>query len=275
MKIKLDDMTWPEVDEVLSKPNAVLIPVGSVEQHGPHLPLSVDSRCAAYIAEQAAEKVAEDQQIRMIVAPAIQYTEVTTFQSFPGTIGISADTEIRVIGDIARSFIKQGFKNIIFVNGHFPNVTLISTALHQVSVDFPEAGLYAASWWALGFEVIPKVRKSTICLHADELETSVSLVIQPENVHLDKAVKEFPSYSLSEKWVYPDFYDPNRVFYHSRKKFPKMGTNPGVMGDPTVASRETGEKILKAVVDDLAEIIVEVVQSGGDSHYTRMKGCYR
>ena len=265
MKIKLDDMTWPEVDEVLRKPNAVLIPVGSVEQHGLHLPLSVDSRCAAYLAEQAAEKVTEDQQIRVVIAPTIQYTDVATFESFPGTIGISIDTEIRVIGDIARSFIKQGFRNIIFVNGHFPNIVPIDTALRQVSVDFPDAGLYAVYWWALGFEVIPKVRKSRCSLHAEELETSLSLVIQPENVHLDKAVKDVPSYSLSEKWVSPDFLGPNRVFYHSRKKFPKFGTNPGVMGDPTVASWETGEKIIKAVVDDLAEIIVEVVESGGNS----------
>lgn len=265
MKIKLDDMTWPEVDEVLRNPNAVLIPIGSIEQHGLHLPLSVDSRCAAYLAEQAAKKVTEEHQIRVLVAPAIQYTEVTTFESFPGSIGISVDTEIRLIGDIARSFIKQGFKNIIFVNGHASNVIPINTALRQISVDFPDAGLYAVNWWALGFEVIPKIRKSTICLHADELETSLSLVIQPENVYLDKAVKEVPSYSLSEKWVYPDFYGPNRVFYHSRKKFPRLGTGSGVMGDPTVASRETGEKIIKAVVDDLAEIIVEVVKSGGNS----------
>lgn len=266
MKIKLDDMTWPEVEEVLRAPNAVVIPVGSTEQHGLHLPLSVDSRCATYMAEQAARKVTEEHQIRAVVAPTIHYTEVVDFESFPGSIGISVDTEIRVIGDIARSLIKQGFKNIIFVNGHSSNVIPINAALRQVFVDFPDAGLYAVNWWALGFEAIPKIRKSKICLHADELETSVSLVIQPENVHLDKAVKEFPSYSLSEKWVFPDFYGPNRVFYHSRKNYPKLGTGPGVMGDPTLASRETGEKVIQAVVNDLAEIIVEVVKSADSRH---------
>ena len=261
MKIILADMTWPEVEGLLREPNAVVIPVGSTEQHGLHLPLNVDSRCATYMAEQAARKVTEEHRIRVVVAPTIHYTEVATFDSYPGSVGISVDTEIRVIGDIARNLTKQGFKNIIFVNGHSSNVIPINTALRQVFVDFPDAGLYALNWWALGFEVIPEVRKSKICLHADELETSVSLVIQPENVHLDKAVKELPSYSLSEKWVFPDFYGPNRVFYHSRKNYPQLGTGSGVMGDPTVASRETGEKIVKAVVDDLAEIIVEVVKS--------------
>lgn len=261
MKIKLAEMTWPEVKQLLEGPNAVVIPVGSTEQHGPHLPLNVDSRCAAYMAEQAVRRVNEEHGIRAVVAPAIHYTEVATFKSYPGSIGISVDTEIRLIGDIARSLIEQGFKNIIFLNGHSSNVVPISAALRQVYIDFPDAGLYAVNWWALGFEIIPRVRKSKICLHADELETSVSLVIQPENVRLDKAVKELPGYSLSEKWVFPDFYGPNRLFYHSRKNYPQMGSGAGVMGDPTVASRETGERIIKAVVDDLAEIIMEVVKS--------------
>ena len=79
---------------------------------------------------------------------------------------------------------------------------------------------------------------------------------------MDKAVKEIPEYSLSKKWVSPDFYASNRLFYHSRKKYPKMGRGHGVMGDPTVATRETGEKIVEAIINDLAEIIVEVVASG-------------
>lgn len=263
MKIRLDDMTWPEVGEILKKPNVVLIPIGATEQHALHLPLSVDSRCATYISEQAAIKVIEEHHISVIVAPTIQYVEVIDFEAFPGTIGISLDTEIRLIEDLARSFIKQGFGNIIFVNGHYPNVIPISTALRKVFVDYPDAGLYAVNWWDLGFEVIPKIRKSVTGLHAEELETSVSLVIQPENVHLDKVTKEFPSFSLSEKWAVPDLSGLKRVFYHSRWKFPNFGSgSSGVMGDSTVASRETGEKIIKAVVDDLVEIIVEVVKSG-------------
>ena len=259
MKIHLDDVSWPEVEEMLKKPHALLIPVGSVEQHGPHLPLSVDSRCANYMAEQAAKKVIAEYPITVAVAPTINYTGVETFGSFPGSIGISVDTEIRLIGDIVRSCIKQGFRNIILINGHYPNMTSINTALRQVFADYPDAGLYAVNWFSLGFEIMPNILKSSSpAVHADEIESSVSLVIQPENVNLDKAVKEFPSFSLSDKWL-----APNRVFYHSRMKFPKFGTHSGVMGDPTVATKETGEKIVKAVVDDLAEIIVEVVKSEG------------
>ncbi len=115
MKIHLDDMSWPEVEEMLRRPHALLIPVGSVEQHGPHLPISVDSRCADYMAAQAARKVAAEHQIAAAVAPTIAYAEVNTFAAFPGSIGISLDTQTRLIGDIVRSCVKQGFKNIILV----------------------------------------------------------------------------------------------------------------------------------------------------------------
>ncbi len=257
-------MTWPEVTGVLEKLNAVIVPVGSTEQHGLHLPLNVDACCATYMAEQAARKVNEGHQIRVMVAPTINYSDTSAFSiaGFTGTIGVSAATMTRVIEDIAGDFITQGFKNIIFVNGHGGNIIPITAALRKMSIDYPDAGLYALNWWALGFEVIPAVCKSKVRLHADEVETSVSLVIQPENVYLDKAVREYPSYSLSEKWVFPDLYGANRLFYHSRKKFPSRAKgDTGIMGDATAASKETGEKIIKAVVNNLAEIIVEVVQS--------------
>lgn len=270
MKIRLEEMSWPEVEAVLREPNAVLLPTGSIEQHGEHLPLNVDSRCAEYIAEEAARRIASEHNIRTIVAPTVKYVEISTFSKYPGTTGISLDTFMRVIGDILHSLASQGFKNIIIVNGHSPIRAPLAAALQRTGIELqnagiPNIGLYAVNWWDLGFDVVPNIRKSESGLHADELETAVSLVIQPENVHLDKAVKWFPSWSLSSRWVgSPDLIQrsPPRVLAHSRKRYPGGPREaPGVMGDPTVASRETGEKIISAVVDDLVKIIVEVVKS--------------
>jgi creatinine amidohydrolase len=261
MKTRLADFRWPEVQELLAKPHAVLIPVGSTEQHGRHLPLSVDSACSTYVAEQAAQKVNAGKKVNVVVAPGLHYVDVSTFDSFPGCIGISPKTEIRLIRDIARSFVKQGFKNIIFVNGHYLNIVPINAALHQVSIEYPQAGLFAVDWIGLGSETIMKVRKSSNCLHADELETSLTLVIQPENVKMDEAVKEIPRFPLSSKWGEPDIYSHNSLLFQSRARTSRLGSGNGVMGDPTVASKETGEKIAKAVVDDLAQIILEIVAS--------------
>jgi creatinine amidohydrolase len=264
MEIRLENMSWPEVEELLKKPHVVILPTGSVEQHGMHLPLSVDYRCPTYVAELAARKVVAERDIRVVVAPAVHYGETSsTFGDFPGVIGLSIDTTMKVYEELARSFISNGFRNIIYLNGHGPNAALIPVALRKVSMDYPDIGLYGIRWLHLGFDVIPKIRQSEWGLHADEMETSASLVIQPENVHFDRAVKELPGFSLSSRWVQPDICGSrDKVLFHSREKFPvKSQGSSGVMGDPTVASKETGEKILEASANDLARIIVEIVES--------------
>ena len=263
MKIRLEDMTWPEVEGVLKEPNVVILPTGCLEQHGRHLPLSVDTRCAAYVAELAARKVTDEHNIRVVVAPPVIYGETLTFRNFPGTVGLSLDTITRVIEEIVRGFVSQGFKHILIVNGHFSNTLPISVALRKVSTDFPNLGLYAVYWWVLGSNAIQKMRKSQVMAHACELETSVSLVIQPENVHLDKAVKESQSIPVSSKWFAADTYGPKKLI-HIPRQFPKMGKDAGVMGDPTVATKEFGEKVIAAAVDDLTELLLEIVKSEGE-----------
>ena len=146
------------------------------------------------------------------------------------------------------------------LNGHSSNTIPINTALRKVNAEFPNAGLYAVNWWSLGN--LSRLLKSPPSLHAEEMETSLCLVAEPDKVDLSKADAEYPKLSLSEKWATPDFYGLSKtVFYHSRKKYPKFGKSKGVMGDATAASKETGEKIAQAVVADLAEIIMEIVAS--------------
>jgi len=262
-KIMLDEMTWHEIEQVLTQPVVVLVPTGSTEQHGLHLPINVDSRCTTYISQQAAIK-ANKRKIRVLVAPTIHYTSIPVFRDFPGTIGPPTDTVVALFEGIARSFIKNGFSNIVFINGHFPNSSPLTTALWTVCLDFPKAGLYALNWWDLGSSTIQAERQSSCMFHAEELETSVSLVIQPENVNMEFAKKDFPTFSVSKKWVFPDFFAPQKLFFHSRVKLPNRARgSSGVMGDATVASAKSGEKFLSAIISDLVELLVEIVESEG------------
>lgn len=262
MKVMLQDMRWPEVEAALKVPNVVILPTGCLEQHGRHLPLSVDTRCAAHVAELGAKKVTEEKNIKALVAPPVPYGETFTFRHYPGTVGLSVDTTIRVVEDIVRGFIGQGFKNILIINGHFSNTLPISVALRKISTDFPELGLFAVYWWVLGSEFILGERKSDVMAHACELETSATLAIQPENVDMNEAVKEVPPLPLPEKWFSCDFYG-SRKLIHTARKFPQMGRDAGVMGDPTVSSIEYGEKAIEACVDGLVELLVEIVESEG------------
>jgi creatinine amidohydrolase len=261
MKIRLEDMTWPEVEQVIKEPNVIILPAGCLEQHGKHLPLSVDFRYPIHIAELAARKIIDEYNIRILVAPAIIYGETLTFRKYPGTIGLSIDTLSRVIEEIVRDFISHGFKKILIVNGHHSNIIPITIALRKLSTEYPDWGLYAIRLFSLGSDFIQKMRKSQIMAHACELETSVTMVIQPENVQFDKAVKESQSISISGKWFSADTYGAKKLIHCSRQ-FPQIEEDAGVMGDPTVATRGFGEKVIAAAVDDLIELLLEIVRSG-------------
>jgi creatinine amidohydrolase len=260
MKLHMSDMSWPEVQELLKTPHVAVVPVGSTEQHGLHLPLNVDATIATYLAEKAAEKVNAEGKFNVVVAPTVQFG-MTGFVEFPGTITISFDTEVGLLFDIANSFLRQGFKNILFFNCHGGNIVPLKVALQKASGAHPGCGLFAVDWPDLGFDTIPKIRQSSRGRHADEIETSLSLLIQPQNVHMEKATKALPEAFLSEKWIIPDYYGPNHLLFSSRGKSPRMGKASGVMGDATLATRETGEKVAAAIITDLAELIIDIVQS--------------
>ncbi len=270
MKIKLEEMRWPEVEELLTQPNVVILPIGATEQHGRHLPLNTDTAATVYFAEQVAHRVTDEHGIRVVVAPTIPYGETRGTPPFsrllPGTISISGDTVVRLIEEVVRSLATQGFKNILVLNGHLENTTLIATALRRVFLDFPDAGLYGVNWFHLASDAWNQIRKGgkAGAGHSCEKETSICLALQPQNVALDEIVKGTRSFSLPDKYIFPMPAGP--VFYHSRVS----GTREsGVMGDPSAATKEAGEKLIAVVLDALTEIAVDIAQSEGMKHEER------
>jgi len=259
MTVRLDEMRWPEVQEVLSKPNMVILPFGSTEQHGAHLPLNTDSSIATYLAEHAAQRVADEDSFNVLVAPTVHYTEVSIHKMFPGTIGVKADTLIRVIIDIIRSFLDQGFNNIIALTGHRENDCPLVVALRLIAEDYPKANLFAVCTIDLDFEVRSELLKAGVpgMGHALEMETSTVMAIEPQLVHLDKAIIGSRKLPLSEKYLANYGKDMTKgVLYHSGVKgFEESGT----FGDPTMASRETGEKVLTAMTNNLVDIIRQII----------------
>ncbi len=122
----MDEMSWLEIKEVLSKTNVVVVPFGSTEEHGMHLPVNVDSFSATYIANHAAEKVVAENNVSVMVAPTVHYTDVAVHKMFPGTIGIKPQTLVNVIYDIVTGFLEQGFNNIIVFIKAFQTTILIN-----------------------------------------------------------------------------------------------------------------------------------------------------
>ncbi|MFC1803912.1 creatininase family protein, partial [Thermoproteota archaeon] len=111
-KYWLQEMSWPEVDEALTHTNIALVPVGSTEQHGLHMPLGVDTYIPMMLAEEVAKKT------EVVLTPPLWFADCPHHMGFTGTITLRSETLIELVYDICMSLIKHGFKKILLLNGH-------------------------------------------------------------------------------------------------------------------------------------------------------------
>jgi creatinine amidohydrolase len=259
MNVKLEFMSWPEVKENLSKPHVIIIPIGSTEEHGGHLPLNVDAAIATWVSDHAAQKVTGETNIRVMVAPTVVYTSVKPHhRKFPGTLSINVNTFMQTIEDLMDTCLDQGFKNIIALTSHLENNSPLDVAVRRVKERRHEANIFAISTvYGIGFDAKPPASKAGPAGvgHALEGETAYCMVIEPDLVHLDKTIIGSRRVSLSPRYIGVTGTDRSHgVVYCSGVEEDDSGTG----GDPRLASREEGEKHLNSMVNDLADIIIQV-----------------
>lgn len=240
------DLTWPEVAALPADTVAVL-PLGAIEQHGPHLPLSTDYVTATSIAAAAVE-VAD---VPVVLLPALAYTKSDEHHVFPGSIWLSWDTLMATLVDIGRSLQVSGITRLLFVNGHGGNSALGQVANRElrrrfglrtffahpgVPVDQGGSGS-AASELGMG-------------VHGGHGETSLMLHLRPELVKMDLAVPRVPA-------VLTEF---EHIGFGKRVSFGWTSDDfgpDGHIGDPTGATAEDGKRFFEGAVPLLAEVIGE------------------
>lgn len=191
MEVLMQNLTRDEFAGLLEKVEVVIVPVGSHEQHGPHLPLEHDAASARYIAEEAARRLYP----RVLVAPPIALGLSPHHMRWPGTITLKAETFVNLIVDVCESLSKHGVKRIVILNGHAGNYnSRFVEGGRMAPIDLAimrarELGLRVtgASYWDLIpqslFGEVLKFDKDAG--HAGEFETSVGLYIYPEKVRLE------------------------------------------------------------------------------------------
>ena len=222
----------PEFRELIkSKKPTVIIPVGSLEQHGAHLPITTDSDIVTEIASRLAKKYG------FIVFPTISYG--VSFEHSPlFNTSVTATALGIIISNIVTSLVENGVTNIIILNGHHGNVEALNELVAQIDVTFnittkPKCYSY---WHFMKHEFD----------HAGFVETSLMLAIS-DKVKMKKAKKGFTTKGLSENEI-------QRINKLSTEQggFPKVAKN-GVWGDPTGATKKDGEKFLAEIVRNLAK----------------------
>jgi len=243
----LQKMKWPEVKEEIARGTVVIVPVGSTEQHGPHLPIDTDIAITYYIAVKAAEIESA------VVAPPVNYGYNEKDLTFPGTVSVKTETFICYLFDICESLSRTGFKKILLLNGHGWNTFLITTVSHMVN-EKNDVLCAATSYWDLiDRKVIQEVRESEIpggMSHACEFETSIQLYLDPAHVDMSRAVRELGFHKT--EYTFHDLLERPPV--ELKTAFSKV-TRSGVIGDPTLASREKGEKLIQSAIQRLAEFL--------------------
>ncbi len=185
------ELTWPEVERAIQSKAPVFLPVGSVEQHGPHLPLGVDGYIPLALAEIVAGRVGS------VVAPPISYAGRSAPRSgggehFPGTTCLRGQTLQAVLQDILGSFARQGWRGACVLNGHFENGAFIAEAaldLHRTGTR-PEFKVCVINWWelvspALLRELFGEQFPGWELEHASLTETSLMRHFHPGLVHLE------------------------------------------------------------------------------------------
>jgi creatinine amidohydrolase len=259
----LERLTWDEVADAQKRGvTAVLLPFGSIEQHGHHLPLDTDCFIAKALAERAAEH-AERDGVRLLVAPTVNITLSWYHMQFPGTMRLTTSTFLEVFRDVCDSLFHHGFKTVVIVNGHGGNVAALTVAINSY-YETTGRRMPVANWIELASDVIGKLETPTI--HAEEAETSLALALG-QRVLMERATADAFNRSDAVRdaglpWTSLGRYD---AFHSGPSVIVPMDmfaeiTPSGVVGDATRARVETGERIVAAAVPRLVQVAVELAK---------------
>jgi len=253
----MGELTWPEARERLKEVDVALLPVGSLEQHGSHLPLDTDSFDAEYLAQQVAAKCSNP---KPLVLPLIPYGISYHHEDFIGTISVSNETLSRVVYEIGMGAARNGITKLIIINGHGGNAPALKFAAQMINRD---AHIFVCvdTGETSDADLVDLVETPND-VHAGEIETSIGLVIRPHLVKLDRAKKYVPKFSSR----YLNFSTKRSVEWYARTA--KISRN-GVLGDPTKASKDKGEKIWAIMVKNLVELIEDLKRLTLDEIYEK------
>lgn len=243
------DLTGPQVAELLTERSILVQPLGAIEQHGPHLPLSTDSVVATAVAEAAVDAVGDELDVWLL--PTLDYTKSNEHAWSAGTVWLSATTLLAVLDDLGRCVATTPAKRLVFLNGHGGNSALLNVANRELrlahglmtflahpGVPPDQGGVSPASELGMG-------------VHGGTDETSIMLHLAPHLVDMSKAERRIPETIALNQYV--RFGGRVSFGWLSNDFFPD-----GYVGDPTPATAELGRQLFEGAVRGFSEALREI-----------------
>lgn len=245
------DLTWTDIQAMPNKANVVLIqPVGAIEQHSPHLPLIVDAAIGVAVLGKALEKL--DATIPAYALPPLYYGKSNEHWHFPGTIALSVQTLLTTLIEVAESLYRAGFRKLVLMNSHGGQPQVMEIAARDLHVKYADFIVFPLFTWQVPHIVneLLSPKEQQLGIHAGDAETSLMLSILPEQVKMQAAVAEYPELPVDS-------------LLSMEGKLPFAWTTrdlsrSGVIGDPTVATKEKGDRILESVSDGWVKVIADI-----------------
>ena len=257
----MEEMSYPDVQEILKTTDVVLIPIGSQEKHGPHIPLATDSIATIETTLRAAKKAKVPYTPMIPVGYSPHH--MGTVNNGIGSLTFSGETLRRIVYEIGRSLIFHGFNKLIYTSQHASNTKVVDEALRRLRY---ETGCFCA-WYMTPTErrtqVINDLLDEKIAWHSGEMETAQCMAHDERCVHMDRAKAHT---AHAPEWLGPEFAKtdgvPTVIFQGTENIFIPMEHHEYVedatIGDPFLATKEKGEKIFERASDNLAAFVKEV-----------------
>jgi creatinine amidohydrolase len=250
----ISDMSWEEFRDSVDPTAVLVIPMGSTELEGSHLPLGVDTIVADGIAARLAGEPG------VLIGPSLPVGYSKWFNPFPGTISLEHETLTRLLHDYCTGLIRHGVKRLIFLNSHRGNTSAIETTVHRLIASH-SVRFGMLSVWKLANELISgsDLIAEGKFTHAGEIMTSILLTLRPDTVVLHKIrpdqVKSPPGTDFSVKNSLGEtvFKGSTQFIYQDIREL----TDTGIMGDPTGASKAKGERLLDLMTGYIKDFLQE------------------
>lgn len=248
-KVQLERMSWPEVKEAVSESKGVaIVPIGAVEEHGPHLPIGTDSIETYEIGLRAAEKA------RVVITPLIWFGNSRSFMDFPGTIAINPETVKLYVRDVVVSLVQHGFTKPIVLDGHGGNYGVLDVLIEDIMLEHNIKAIHVLAW---DLATLPKPDGiPPYDGHGGSSETSAMLYLCPSDVDKDRFADSEPGIDITKYGsIFPS---PSGYYSKGPAVFPMMMKETvtlGHHGTPRFGSAARGKALLEVKTAALVSFI--------------------
>lgn len=256
MICRWEHLSRDEIAAIDKDNTLVIMPVASIEQHGPHLPVGTDKMILDALLRRMIEKGGYE-EANVLIAPVLPIGKSNEHMHFAGTMTFGTQHYYSILFDIAKSIANSGFKKILMMNSHGGNTDMLNMISRDMRIELG-IEVFVFDWWFTpfwneGLEGLKQSGKYGV-FHACELETSLMLAEHPDLVRMDLAVDEDPVPALGEG-KYVTILGPFTAGWKTEDV-----THSGVIGAPTYATAEKGEKLFDYAVNKISDIIAEILQ---------------